>query len=289
LSLIWAALLPPVLLWGINRVIRHSLAATREPETAQPDGLPWRAVRLPTANGKQLFAWFSPAARSAPALVVMHGWGGNAQMMLPLAQPLHAAGYALLLVDARCHGQSDDDRFTSLPRFAEDIEHAVHWLGQQPETAQAPLGVIGHSVGAAAALLVAARCPRVAAVVSLAAFAHPEGIMRRWMQAKRIPFWPLGAYLLFYVQRVIGHRFDDIAPVNTIARVKCPVLLVHGCDDETVPVAEAEAIFARRTHDRVALLVIPGSHDDYGDIGLQFAALTNFLDRALCPENPVER
>ena len=283
MSLIWAALLPPVLLWGINRGIRRSLAATREPETIQPEGLPWRQVSLPTANGKQLFAWFIPAQTGAPALVVMHGWGGNAQTMLPLAQPLHTAGYSLLLVDARCHGQSDDDRFTSLPRFAEDIEHAFNWLAKQPEAKAAPLGIVGHSVGAGAALLVAARNARVAAVVSLAAFAHPAGIMRRWMRAKKIPFWPLGAYILFYVQHVIGYRFDDIAPVNTIFRVNCPVLLVHGREDETVPVAEAEAIFARRSHPRVELLVIPGSHDDYGDIDLQLGTLTEFLDRALKP------
>jgi pimeloyl-ACP methyl ester carboxylesterase len=279
--LIWAALLPPVLLWGINRGIRRSLAATRELETVHPDGLPWRMEKIPTANGKQLFAWFIPGQPGAPALVVMHGWGGNAQMMLPLAQPLHAAGYSLLLVDARCHGQSDDDSFASLPRFAEDIEHAMSWLGEQPEAKNGPLGLVGHSVGAGAALLVAARNPRVAAVVSLAAFAHPAGIMRRWMRAKHIPFWPLGAYILFYVQRVIGRRFDDIAPVNTISQVKCPVLLVHGREDDTVPVEEAEAIFARRKHPRVELLVIPGSHDDYGDIGLQLGSLTHFLDRAL--------
>ena len=281
MSLIWAALLPPVLLWGLNRGLRRSLAATRERETAEPEGLPWRQVDIPTANGKRLFGWWIPARSGAPALVVMHGWGGNAQMMLPLAQPLHAAGYSLLMVDARCHGQSDDDSFTSLPRFAEDIEHAMSWLGEQPEAKNAPLGLVGHSVGAGAALLVAARNPRVAAVVSLAAFAHPAGIMRRWMRAKHIPFWPLGAYILFYVQRVIGRRFDDIAPVNTISQVNCPVLLVHGREDDTVPVAEAEAIYARRSHERVELLVIPGSHDDYGDIGLQVGALTDFLDGAL--------
>ena len=39
---------------------------------------------------------------SAPAVVVMHGWGGNAALMLPLARPLHEAGYATLFVDARC-------------------------------------------------------------------------------------------------------------------------------------------------------------------------------------------
>jgi len=265
---------------ALNFAIRRGLTAPRLPETADPGPLPWRAVHLPAANGKRLFTWFIPAAPGAPALVVMHGWGGNAEMMLPLAAPLHAAGYSLLLVDARCHGRSDGDTFASLPRFAEDIEAALAWLREQPEVDSGALGVIGHSVGAGAALLVAARQPELRAVVSLAAFAHPAAMMRRWLATLRIPYWPLGAYILAYVQRVIGFRFDAIAPRNTIARVACPVLLVHGLEDETVPVEEAREIHAARAGDAVELLLIPGSHDDYGDIGLQFAGLRDFLDRA---------
>jgi fermentation-respiration switch protein FrsA (DUF1100 family) len=63
--------------------------------------------------------------------------------------------------------------------------------------------------------------------------------------------------------------------------VSCPVLLVHGSEDETVPVADAERIHAGRASDAVELLLVPGSHDDYGDIGRQFAAVRDFLDRAL--------
>ena len=266
---------------ALNFAIRRGLTAPRVAETGDPGALPWRVVHLPAANEKQLFAWFIPAAPGAPALVVMHGWGGNAEMMLPLAAPLHAAGYSLLLVDARCHGRSDGDTFASLPRFAEDIESALAWLREQQGVDPAALGVIGHSVGAGAALLVAARQPELRAVVSLAAFAHPAAMMRRWLATLHIPYWPLGAYILAYVQRVIGFRFAAIAPVNTIARVACPVLLVHGLEDDTVPVAEAREIHAARAGDAVELLLIPGSHDDYGDIGLQIAGLRDFLDRAL--------
>ena len=274
----------PVLLaagWlALNFAIRRGLTAQRIPETADPGTLPWHAVRLPAANEKRLFGWFIPAAPGTPALVVMHGWGGNAEMMLPLAAPLHAAGYSLLLVDARCHGRSDGDSFASLPRFAEDIEAALAWLREQPGVDPAALGVIGHSVGAGAALLVATRQPELRAVVSLAAFAHPAAMMRRWLATLHIPYWPLGAYILAYVQHVIGFRFDVIAPRNTIARVACPVLIVHGLEDDTVPVAEAREIHAARASDAVELLLIPGSHDDYGDANLQMAALLRFLEQS---------
>jgi len=276
----WVALLGGAGLWLLNRSIRHGLSAPRIREQGRPEGLPWREVSVPANNGKRLFGWFIPVPGRGPALVIMHGWGGNAEMMLPLAAPLHAAGYSLLLVDARCHGRSDDDSFASLPRFAEDIESALDWLGGQPEIDALRLGIVGHSVGAGAALLAASRRPGLRAVVSLAAFAHPAAMMKRWLASKRVPYWPFGAYVLAYVQQVIGHRFADIAPCNTIARVSCPVLLVHGSEDETVPVAEAEQIHAGRASDAVELLLVPGSHDDYGDIGRQFAAVRDFLDRA---------
>lgn len=278
-------------LWGIpllaggfgalNFAIRRGLAAPRVIESASPEGLPWRPVRVPAANEKSLFGWFIAAAPGSPALVVMHGWGGNAEMMLPLAAPLHAAGYSLLLLDARCHGQSDGDSFASLPRFAEDIEAGLVWLAVQGEVDPRRLGIVGHSVGAGAALLAASRRDDVRAVVSLAAFAHPAAMMRRWMAGMHIPYWPLGAYILAYVQRVIGYRFDAIAPCNTIAKVACPVLIVHGLADDTVPVAEAEQIHAARASDAVELLLVPGSHDDYGDIGRQIGAVRDFLDRAM--------
>jgi len=281
MSVLWGLLALAGLLGGANVAIRRGLAAPRVVEAGSPQGLPWREVRLPTVNGKHLFGWFIPAGERAPALVVMHGWGGNAGMMLPLAAPLHKRGYALLLVDARCHGQSDDDSFASLPRFAEDIDAALAWLAGQPEVDAARLGVIGHSVGAGAALLAASRRRDLRAVVSLAAFAHPAGMMRRWLASKRVPHWPFGAYILAYVQRVIGFRFDDIAPCHTIARVTCPVLLVHGLEDDTVPVDEARQIHAARSSDAVELLLVPGSHDDYGDVTRHLAQLGDFLDRSM--------
>jgi len=140
--------------------------------------------------------------------------------------------------------------------------------------------VSGDADRADPALLVAARQHELCAVVSLAAFAHPAALMRRWVAALHIPYWPVGAYILAYVQHVIGFRFAAIAPRNTIAQVGCPVLIVHGLDDETVPVGEAHQIYAARASDAVELLLVPGSHDDYGDADRQIAALLQFLDRA---------
>jgi dipeptidyl aminopeptidase/acylaminoacyl peptidase len=279
----WLGLIPLLLALALllNRQIRASLAAPRVRESGVPEGLPWRAVKFPTVRGKNLFGWFIPAGHQAPALAIVHGWGGNAEMMLPLAKPLHTAGYALLFFDARSHGNSDGDTFASLPRFAEDLEQAVDWLQAQDEVDASRVGVVGHSVGAGAALLLATQRIDLLAAVSLAAFAHPEGIMRRWLQFKRIPYWPLGAYILYYVQRVVGRRFDDIAPRHTIRKVNCPVLLAHGTEDQIVPVSEAQEIYANRRDEQVSLLLMPGSHDEYREIERHLGSVIAFLDQTM--------
>lgn len=267
--------------------IRAALAAPRVGHDRTPAmlGLPFETVRIPTANRRTLHAWLIPPpdAGGAPsaAVVIVHGWGGNAAAMLPLAGPLHRAGLATLFVDARCHGASDADSFASLPRFAEDVEHGLQWLAAQPSIDPARIALLGHSVGAGAVLLAASRRSDVAAVVSVAAFSHPAAMMRRWLRAKRIPERPLGRYILAYVQKTIGFAFDDIAPVRSIARVRCPVLLVHGQHDDVVPLSEGEEIFAARTGDRVELLVLAGDHASFAELSRHLDRVTAFLQSAL--------
>jgi dipeptidyl aminopeptidase/acylaminoacyl peptidase len=145
-------------------VIHRGFRVPRRPETGSPAdlGLPFDTVSIPTERGRRLFAWYiPPSGPSGPMpfpvasshVVVMHGWGANAEDMLPVAEPLHRAGYGVLLVDARNHGRSDRDSFSSMPRFAEDLVHAFDWLKSQPQVAPDRIALLGHSVGAIAAAL----------------------------------------------------------------------------------------------------------------------------------------
>ena len=279
-------------IWALRRVLhRVILRGLRAPRIVDPlvPGDPRvapdlvREVRITSPRGKRLVGWLvSPPSAfpsPVPAVVVMHGWGANAAMMWPVAPPLHDAGFAVLLIDARCHGRSDDEEFTSMPRFAEDIAAGLAWLRQQPGIASNRLALLGHSVGAAAALLHASGHCDVRAVVSLAAFAHPREVMRTWMAEKRVPYPLVGWYVMRHVQRVIGSSFNDIAPVNTIARAHCPVLVVHGRTDSVVPMADAMRLITRSA--RARLLLVDGGHDLRETLAPHADALVEFL-RAAC-------
>lgn len=279
---------------GFHRAIVRGLHAPRlrhePPLSARPlPGGRLEALRLPGPRGRGLAAWMAwpqcdGAPQRLPVVLAMHGWGANASTMWPVAAPLVEAGMAVLLIDARCHGDSDDEAFTSLPRFAEDIAAGLRWLGAQPRVDAGRIALLGHSVGAAAALLHASRAARqqaqpVAAVVSLAAFAHPEEVMRRILRGRGVPYPVLGWAVLRHVQKAIGERFDAIAPLNTIRAVDVPVLLVHGRADETVPFEDAPRL--QRAARAARLLAVDGGHDLREALAPHAAAIAAFLRQAL--------
>jgi pimeloyl-ACP methyl ester carboxylesterase len=250
-----AALLPA----GVHLGFRAR--RVREIGTPADHGLAFETVRIPTVRGRCLFGWLLPAPGAARTVVVLHGWGSNAEQMLPIAVPLRRAGLNVLLCDARNHGRSDADTFSSLPRFAEDLGHAITWLKRQRPERAARIAVLGHSVGAGAALLEASRNRAVAAVVSVAAFAHPAEVTERYLGRLRLPRLAT-LVVIRYVEWLIAHRFAAIAPVNTVRRIACPVLLVHGRDDQTVPIEDARRIAARGRARHVRLLEIANAGHD---------------------------
>lgn len=190
---------------------------------------------------------------------------------------LLAAGWNVLVFDVRNHGNSDADTFSSMPRFAEDIDAALSWLHSTYHPR--PTALIGHSVGAAATLLAASRRSDIAAVVSLSGFAHPADMMKRWLAEKGMPFFPLGWYMLRYVERVIGYRFDAIAPLHTLARVRCPVLLVHGDSDCVIPPTDAHRLASQM--DDAVLRLVPGGHDLTSSMAQHSDELVAFLQASV--------
>jgi dipeptidyl aminopeptidase/acylaminoacyl peptidase len=277
-------------LLGARHALHRGLAPQASTDGTQPAdlGLEAQAVHIPTRGGLRLFAWYLPppasATQPAPAAVLLHGWGGNASTLLPAALALNRAGFGVLLPESRNHGRSDRGGHSSLPVFADDLDAALDWLAQQPGVDAERLAAIGHSVGAAAVLLVASRRPGLAAAVSVSAFAHPEQVMRRWLAGMRVPYWPLGWGINRYVEAVIGTRFDRIAPLTTLAQARCPVLLLHGLQDSTVPVADARALMQHKGTAVVTLLELAGSHEGFDDQAQAEQAVLDFLRHATCSE-----
>lgn len=258
-------LLGALLVLGLVRlvpeVMKRHMRPPRRPELYTPAdlGLPEVPVEFTSISGTDLHAWLIPAHGRAPAVVVLHGWGANASLMLPLAPHLHRAGFHSLFLDARNHGRSEHDDFVSMPRFSEDLDVALDWLMGRPEVSA--VGVLGHSVGAAAALIVGSRRDDLGAIVSVSNFTHPGEVMAAAAPMNRLPE-PLRAGIFRTMERTIGARFDEIAPLTTISKVDAPLLLVHGGADRVVPVSHMHTLAEAAPH--AETLVVPDA--DHGSL-----------------------
>lgn len=276
-------LIPAVVMFGTIRLMPELMKmAFAPPQREQPNspsdvGLVEQEVTLTSTTGTELKAWYFPMAATAPAVVVLHGWGANASLMLPLAPHLHRAGFSALFLDARNHGRSEHDDFVSMPRFAEDLDVAIEWLRDRADVSS--IGVIGHSVGAGAAILAASRSRNIEAVVSVSAFAHPGEAM-----AEGPPFVHFPARvqrsLFRTMEKTIGFRFDDIAPRERIGLVEAPVMLVHGGADTTVSPRHFEELI-RRAPEAETLLVEGADHASLDEFEPHIHRILGFLSQHL--------
>ena len=242
-----------------------SFRAPRVIETKTPKdfGIEFEEVSIPTVSNKRtnkkLFGWLLPVENSNKTLIILHGWGGNAEMMLPIALPFHQEGYNILLIDSRSHGKSDADTFSSLPRFAEDIDKAIDWLKQNHPKRCEKTALLGHSVGAGAVLFSASKRNDIDAIISISAFAHAQWMMQRHLASFHLPQFLINI-ILRYVQWIIGLSFADFAPLSTVCSINTPVLIVHGKEDSVIPIDDARAILKHCPESHLTLLEV----DDAG-------------------------
>ncbi len=94
-----------------------------------------------------------PANRRAPALLLVHGFAADRMSVSTLARRLANAGYAVLTIDVRGHGENrnplpvaDDDL------LQRDLRTAVEYLRASPYVDGSKIVVMGHSMGAGLAL-----------------------------------------------------------------------------------------------------------------------------------------
>jgi dipeptidyl aminopeptidase/acylaminoacyl peptidase len=257
----------------------------RVPSRRTPEslGVPFSDVRFPTANRRTLHGWWIPCDETRrPALILVHGWGRNAERMLPYIDLLRPMGYHLLAFDARHHGASDRDGHASMKKFSEDIRAAVDFLAHHPPADSDHLGVLGLSIGGSAAIHAAAHDPRLRAVVTVGAFAHPREAMIE-MGFGRILLAPAMPLTFRFMEWRVGARLDDLAPERQIAGVSGRVLLIHGEGDTVVPASHAHRL-ARAASGRAELWVLPSR--GHSDIHLDRALpdrLRAFFGSALQP------
>ncbi len=223
--------------------------------------IPFEEIRIPANNNCSLYGWWVPGNKTAPTIILVHGWGRNAGRMMPYIRALHKEGYNLMAFDSRNHGSSDRESFSTMLKFSEDIRSTIDY-GVEQEFVKDHVGLIGLSIGGAASIHASAFDERIQAVITVGAFANPKEVMVKQLKDHHIPA-PLIWLTLRYLERKVGFKFQDIAPELHIGRSHASILLIHGEEDVTVPVEQAEKLFNNAPKGKARLWRIPGrGHSD---------------------------
>jgi alpha-beta hydrolase superfamily lysophospholipase len=193
--------------------------------------------------------WLAQPHANAPVLLYLHGARWDVRSSAQRMRRMHDLGFAVLGIDYRGFGQSSP----ALPSEAsaqEDALAAWHWLAvQQP---QARRYLFGHSLGAALAVSVAGNVDDAAGVIVEGSFTSMADVVRttKWGW---LPVAPL-----------ITQRFDAGAQVE---RVKAPLLVVHGSQDQLIQPTLGFALFERARMPKRFMLVEGGTHHNTSAVG----------------------
>ncbi|MEZ0309672.1 MAG: alpha/beta fold hydrolase [Ramlibacter sp.] len=180
---------------------------------------------------------YSPSvAPHGPIALLLHGWGGHARQMLPLAQALAQQGLRPVLVEMPAHGSSEGS-VSNLPQFARAIEYVAARLEQQGHSLRT---VVAHSLAANAAAYAASRGLGIERLVLLAPPASPREYTRLFAHVFGLSETTRAA-MQKRIEAREGILMPQFEPAAVGPRIRVPTLVVHDRDDSINSFADGMA------------------------------------------------
>ena len=204
-------------------------------------------VWFDSTDGVRLNGWFAEPEGNQPRAVVLftHGNGGNVaeqrQVIRLLRDQLNAS---VLVFDYRGYGRSG-----GIPTEAgllDDARAARHWLAKRTGVRESDIVLVGHSLGGAVAVDLAAKDGARGLVLECTFSSLPD------VATSQFPLFPYRSTMKLH--------FDSIAKIPAY---RGPLLQVHGDGDRIVPEDVGRKLFAAANEPKTFITVPGGSHNDY--------------------------
>ena len=202
------------------------------------------------ANGDKLHAWWLPNDNAAaPAILYLHGARWNLAASATRIERWRRLGYSVLALDYRGFGKSTEIA-PSEQTAAEDAE--AGWQELEALTPNHRHMIVGHSLGGAIAVELAAKHPEAAGLVLEATFTSV---------ADMVSESPWG---FLPVSLILTQKFDALSKIR---EVKIPVMIAHGTNDRTVPFHMGERLYDAAPSPKRFIRVEGGTHHNLSGAG----------------------
>lgn len=215
-------------------------------------GLDYEDVEIVTRDGLTLHGWWiTPPSSARGSVYFLHGNAENISTHIASVYWMVEAGFQVFLLDYRGYGLSEG--VADIPEVFEDIRAGAEWvLSQQPAR---PLVVLGQSLGASLSISALQQYPDIVngvdGLISEAAFSQ-YGRIGREIAASNWITWAFQYPVDWLLQ-------SDYDPIDAIAELRIPIMLIHSVDDEIIGVDHARKLHLAAGN-KASLLETRGPH-----------------------------
>jgi pimeloyl-ACP methyl ester carboxylesterase len=259
------------------------LQLPRDPVEDRPDWGRVTDTTIPTEEGGTLEVWrVAPEGPSRGVVVLAHGWGRNRGRMVNRGRIFGRLGFTTVMHSARDHGCSTPHRFMCAPRFADDIEAVLRWVNE-------PVILYGHSIGAAAAVIVASRNPEKVRLLFLeGCYAKTrEALLSLYRAYNRVFGVFFAPMVVLWMEIFWNWRLDKVSPVRLAPAIRCPVLIIHGERDQNFALHHAWRLRDSFCSARVETFVAAGSDHSSSSLDPEYPRIiAEFTERHMSGRNP---
>lgn len=249
-----------------------------------------RDVYQPSFDNLKLHATYFPAIDNTvdkkKVAICFHGYTSQGMSdYIGLSDYYLKHGFAMLLPDARAHGQSEG---TYIGFGCLDRKDALVWINWIIQELGEDVEIVLHgtSMGGATVLMASGLDlpAQVKGIVSDCGFTSPKEVFTHTLNNMyHLPAFPAIQGADFINKRLAGYGMDECNAKREVARSKTPTLFIHGANDTFVPCAMCDEIYQCCAAPKKKLIVEGAAHAEsyYKDTRKYEKALTEFFEEIM--------
>lgn len=189
------------------------------------------------------YAWWAAGVASAPAVLLLHGWGEDASTLAPLARQIRRRGWHAVSISLRgWRGSTGTDDYGL--SAAKDIGRVLDWIRQR--SPGGPTLLLGFSMGGLMAGLAAVEQEALTGLVVVGAPCHLPSLYQET---------EFGGVRRYFDATLQPQQWHESSPLTHADRISVPMMLVTGGKDTMCPPGQGRRMAAAVANGR--LLHIP--------------------------------